>query len=97
MQVETLTSQRVRRVCTAGSVSALDSDPHTERADPAGLAWYAAVLTCAASGRDDGIWYALEALRRCGTLQRGASCVIVDCIGLVYAVVECGKSQENRL
>ena len=97
MQVETLTSQRVRRVCTAGSVSALASDPHTERADPAGLAWYAAVLTCAASGRDDGIWYALEALRRCGTLQRGTGSIIADCVGLVSATSECGKSQEKRL
>ena len=38
VQVETLTPQQVRRVCTAGSVSALASDPHTAGADPAGLA-----------------------------------------------------------
>ena len=64
---------------------------------PAGLAWYAAVLTCAESGSGGGIWCALEALRRCDTLQRGAGGVIVDCIGLVSAVVEWGKSQEKRL
>ena len=57
----------------------------------------AAELTCTASWRDGCIWYALEALRRCDTLQRGASGVIVDCIGLVSAVVEWGKSQEKRL
>ena len=63
VQVETLTPQQVRRVCTTDSVSALANDPHTVGADPAGLAWYAAVLTCAASGRDGGIWYALEGVR----------------------------------
>ena len=57
----------------------------------------AAELTCAASGRDGGIWYALEALQRCDTLQRGAGGIIVDCISLVSAVVELGKSQEKRL
>ena len=41
VQVETLTPQQVRRVCTADSVSALSSDPQTVGADPAGLAWYA--------------------------------------------------------
>lgn len=45
VQVETMTNQQVRRVCTAGSVSALASDPHTERADPAGLAWSAICCT----------------------------------------------------
>lgn len=44
-QVETLTPQQVRRVCTADSVSALASDPHTAGADPAGLAWSA--ICCA--------------------------------------------------
>ena len=38
VQVETLTPQQVRRVCTAGSVSALASDPQTVGVDPAGLA-----------------------------------------------------------
>lgn len=57
----------------------------------------AAVLTCAVSGVASGIWYALEALRRCDTIQRGAGGVIVDCIGLVSAVVEWGKSQEKPL
>lgn len=92
-----MTPQQVRRVCTADSVSALASDPHTVGADPAGLAWYAAVLTCAASGRDGGIWYALEALRRCDTLQRGAGGIIAACVGLLSATVEWCKSQEKRL
>lgn len=35
VQVEALTPQQVRRVCTADSVSALASDPHTVGADPA--------------------------------------------------------------
>lgn len=44
-------------------------------AAPSYMPYYnrASVLTCAASGRDGGIWYALEALRRCDVLQRGAS------------------------
>ena len=29
------------------------------------------MLTCAASRRGGGIWYVLEALRRCDTFQRG--------------------------
>ena len=37
-QVETLTPQQVRRVCTANSVSALASNPQTAGVDPAGLA-----------------------------------------------------------
>ena len=36
VQVETLTPQQVRRVCTADSVSALASDPQTAEADPPG-------------------------------------------------------------
>ena len=67
------------------------------RADSAGIAWYAAVLTCAASGRDGGIWYALEALRRCDTLQRGAGGIIAVCVGLVPWAVESVKSQEKSL
>ena len=68
-------------------------------AAPSYMPYYnrSAALACIASLRGGGIWYALEALRRCDTLQRGAGGVIVDCIGLVYAVVECGKSQEKRL
>lgn len=109
VQVETLTPQQVRRVCTTDSVSALASDQQVEGADPAGLAWSAvcctlmpyynraAVLTCAASLRGVGIWYRCGASRRCDTFQRGAGGVIVDCIGLVSAVVEWGKSQEKRL
>lgn len=79
------------------SVSALASDPHTAGADPAGLVWSEAALTCAASGSYGGIWYALEALRRCDTLQRGAGGIIVACVGLVSAVLEWGKSQETPL
>lgn len=45
VQVETLTPQQVRRVCTADSVSALASDPHTVGDDPAGLAWSAICCT----------------------------------------------------
>ena len=63
VQVEPLTNQQVRRVCIDDSVSALASDPKMVRADSAGLAWYAAVLTCAASGRDGGIWYVPEGFR----------------------------------
>ena len=44
VQVETLTPQRVRRVCTADSVSALASDLRTVGVDPAGLAW--SVIRC---------------------------------------------------
>jgi hypothetical protein len=61
--------------------------------DPAGLAWplhpyipyynRAAVLGCTASGRDAGIWYVLEVLRRCDTLQRGAGGIIAAFAGLV--------------
>ena len=96
-QVETLTPQQVRRVCTADSVSALANDPHTVGADPAGLAWSVAVLTCAASGRDGGIWYVLDALRRCDTLQRGADSVISAFVGLVLWAAECVKPQEKHL
>jgi hypothetical protein len=39
----------------------------------------------------------LEVLRRCDTLQRGASGVIYAFAGLVSAAVEWGKSQEKRL
>lgn len=45
LQAAGLTPQQVRRVCTADSVSALASDPHTVGADPAGLAWSA--ICCA--------------------------------------------------
>ena len=37
VQMETLTPQRVRRVCTADTLPALASDSHTVGADPAGL------------------------------------------------------------
>ena len=57
----------------------------------------AAALTCTAPGVAMVLWYALEALRRCDTLQRGAGGIIVDCAGLVSAAVEWGKSQEMPL
>ena len=57
----------------------------------------AAVLTCTASGVASGIWYMLEMLRRCDTLQRGAGCIVAACAGLVSMAVELGKSQEKRL
>ena len=57
----------------------------------------AAVLTCTASGVAAGIWYVLDVLRRCDTLQRGAGGIIAACVGLVSAAVECDKSQEKRL
>lgn len=55
------------------------------------------MLTCIASGVASGIWYVLDVLRRCDTLQRGASGIIAVCVGLVFAAVECDKSQEKRL
>lgn len=64
---------------------------------PAGLAWYAAVLACTAFGRDGGIWYALEALRRCDTLQRGADSVISAFVGLLSETVECNKSHGKPM
>jgi len=57
----------------------------------------AAALSCTASLCDGGIWYALEALRRCDTLQHGAGGIIAACFGLVFSAVEWGKLQENRL
>ena len=55
------------------------------------------MLACAASRRGVGIWYMLEALRRCDTLQRGAGGIIAACVGLVSWAVEWGKSQEKPL
>ena len=49
------------------------------------------MLACIASGRDGGIWYVLEALRRCDVLQRGAGGVISAFAGLVSAAVEWDK------
>ena len=48
----------------------------------------AAVLSYTASGRGDGIWYALEVLRRCDVLQRVAGGIIAACVGLVSRAVE---------
>lgn len=55
------------------------------------------MLSCTASGRGAGIWYGLEALRRCDTLQRGAGGVISAFAGLVSAAVEWDKPQEMPL
>nr|DAG16651.1 MAG TPA: hypothetical protein [Caudoviricetes sp.] len=55
------------------------------------------MLTCTASGAASGIWYALEVLRCCDTSQRGAGGIIAVCVGLVFAAVEWGKSQEMPL
>ena len=57
----------------------------------------AAVLTCTASGRGDGIWYVLEALRRCDTLQHCTGDIIAACVGLVFAAGEWGKRQKKHL
>jgi len=48
----------------------------------------AAVLTCIASQRGGGIWYVLETLQRCDTLQRGAGGIIAACVCLVLWAVE---------
>lgn len=63
VQVETLTPHQVRRVCTADTLSALASDPHTEGADPAGLAWSARCCT---------IIYLIIIGRLCRPIQRSA-------------------------
>ena len=109
VQVETLTPQQVRRVCTTDSVSALASDQQVAGADPAGLAWSAvcctlmpyynraAVLSCTASGVVSGIRYRCRASCRCDALQRGAGDIIADCVGLVSAVVEREQSPEKLL
>ena len=55
------------------------------------------MLACAASRRGVGIWYMLEALRRCDTLQRGAGGIIAACVGLVSWAVEWVKPQEKLL
>lgn len=46
------------------------------------------MLSYTASGRGDGIWYALEVLRRCDVLQRVAGGIIAACVGLVSRAVE---------
>ena len=57
----------------------------------------AAALNCTASGVAVVSFMRWSVSGRCDTLKRGAGGVIVDCIGLVSAVVEWGKSQEKRL
>lgn len=90
VQVETLTPQQVRRVCTADSVSALASDPPRRAGMVCDMLhpyipYYnrRAVLTCIASGVAVVSWHALEVLRRCDTLQHGAGGIIAVCVGLV--------------
>lgn len=57
----------------------------------------AAALTCTASRRGVGVWYVLEALRRCDTLQCGTGGIIAACFGLISWAVERAQSQEKRL
>ena len=57
----------------------------------------AAALTCAAPGAASGIWYMLEMLRRCDTLQRDAGDVISAFAGLVLYAVEWVKLPETHL
>ena len=107
VQVKTLTAQQARRVCTADSVSALASDPHTVGVDPPPLAWSAllyipyynrrSVLTCAASRRGGGIWYWLSVSGCLQALQRGAGGIIAAFVGLVSWAVERVQSQEKPL
>ena len=55
------------------------------------------MLTCTASGVAAGIWYVLDVLRRCDTLQRGAGGIIAAFVGLVSVTLEWDKSQETHL
>ena len=55
------------------------------------------MLGCTASGRDAGIWYVLEVLRNCDTLQRGTGGIIAACVGLVSWAVERVQTQEKPL
>lgn len=57
----------------------------------------AAAMACIEPRRGVGIWYALEVLRRCDTLQRVAGGIIAACVGLVSWAVERYKLQEKRL
>lgn len=56
-----------------------------------------AVLTCAASRRGGGIWYALEVLRLWYALQRVAGGLMACCAGLVLLAVERVQLQEKPL
>lgn len=47
--------------------------------------------------RDVGIWYVLDVMRRCDTIQNGASGIIAACVGLVFVEVEWDKLQEKPL
>nr|DAS23686.1 MAG TPA: hypothetical protein [Caudoviricetes sp.] len=42
-------------------------------------------------------WYALEALRRCDTLQHCTGDIIAACVSLVFAAGEWGKRQKKHL
>ena len=104
VQVETLTTQQVSRAQHLPAIrtqweKATPGWHGLRYAAPSYMPYYnrASVLTCAASGRDGGIWYALKALRRCDTLQRGAGDIIAVCVGLVSLAVERAQSQEKPL
>lgn len=76
VQVETMTPQQVRRVRTAGSVSALANDPHTAGSDPDGLAWSAICCTVwhgAITGAHPcTLIYLIVVWRLCWSVQRPA-------------------------
>ena len=55
------------------------------------------MLTCTASGVAAGIWYVLDVLRRCDTLQRGAGGIIAAFVGLVSVALEWDKTRCKRL
>lgn len=99
--METLTPQQVRRVQHLPAI-------HTrQELTPPGwhdlrspyIPYYnrRSVLTCTASGVAAGIWYVLDVLRRCDTLQRGAGGIIAAFVGLVSVALEWDKSQETHL
>lgn len=98
------------RVPAGAPGAALASDSQAAGADPAGLAWFAiccALIYLIIIGRlcrvaqRPGVTlvfgYALEVLRRCDMLQRGAGGVISAFAGLVLWTVKWGKSQEKPL
>ena len=93
VQVEALTSQQVSRAQHLPAIRRRQELP------PPG--WHG-LQSAALSGlysvrRGAGIWYALEVLRRCDTLQRGTGSIIADCVGLVSLAAERAQSQETPL
>lgn len=93
MQAETLTPQQVRRVCTADSVSALASDPHTVEADPPLLAWSALLYLIIIGGCADLYsvpawrWYLVSA-EGVYALQHDAGGIIAAFVGIVSCAVK---------